>query len=66
MSITVEQLKKHLSYEGCNCPVEHKADLGIFNGVCSKHGGKLLVDGKCVETERRRLREKIKAFFGRG
>lgn len=59
MSVTIEELMKHLSYRGCDCPPDYKADLGIFNGVCPKHGGKLLVDGKTVEEKHREIKRQF-------
>ena len=57
--MAIKELIEHLSYNGCNCPVDFKEDLGIVNGVCPRHKKSvLLVKGVRVEVFLRELNKR--------
>ncbi len=63
-NLVIDDLLVNLSYEGCDCIAEYRPDLGIFNGKCSKHNGGLLLKGEPIAVHRKKVREKIREFFG--
>lgn len=54
----VEEMLKHLSYKGCDCPIDRRENVGIINGFCPIHRGGLLFDGIPIETYKKLLAQR--------